>query len=256
MAESISIDLNADLGEYSDMAGAARDAAILDFVTSANIACGVHAGGLDVMKRTVDLAARRDVTIGAHPSFPDREGFGRREMSIPAAELEEQVASQIEALSGVCIAAGVRLRYVKPHGALYNIGARDEAVARIIAEAVRSTDPSLVLLGSYGSFLISEGERAGLMVATEGFPDRGYMANGTLVPRDRPDAVLHDTRIVARRAIRMARDGYVESADGARIEVRPESLCIHGDNPEAIELVKAVRAALESARLIVAPFAR
>lgn len=256
MAQRISIDLNADLGEYSDVAGAARDAAILDVVTSANIACGVHAGDRDVMQRTVEAAASRDVTIGAHPSFPDREGFGRREMNIPAAELEDHVASQIDALSEVCVAAGVRLRYVKPHGALYNIGARDESVAGIIAEAVRRTDPSLVLLGLYESFLISEGERAGLTVATEGFPDRGYLSVGSLVPRDRPDAVLRDPKLVARRAIRMARDGYVESVDGARVEVRPDSLCIHGDNPEALELVKATKAALESAGLILASFAK
>jgi UPF0271 protein len=256
MNQRISIDLNADLGEYSGISGAARDAAILDVVTSANIACGVHAGDRDVMQRTVDAAVSRDVTIGAHPSFPDREGFGRREMSIPAAELEDHVASQIDALSEVCVAAGVRLRYVKPHGALYNIGARDESVARIIAEAVRKTDSSLVLLGLYESPLISEGERAGLMVATEGFPDRGYLSVGSLVPRDRADAVLHDPKLVARRAVRMARDGYVESVDGARIEVRPDSLCIHGDNPRALELVKAARSALEAAKFIVAPFAK
>jgi len=256
MIQRVSIDLNADLGEYSEMSGAAHDAAILDVVTSANIACGVHAGDLDVMKRTVELAARRDVAIGAHPSFPDREGFGRREMNIPALELTDQIISQIEALGECCVAAGVRLRYVKPHGALYNIGARDEAVAAIIAEAVRRTDSSLVLLGLYDSFLVSEGERAGLTVAAEGFPDRGYLADGRLVPRDRDDAVLHDPEFVAERAVSMARDGYVESADGTRIDVRPDSLCIHGDNPEAVDLVKATRAALQAARVIVAPFVK
>ena len=256
MRNYMSIDLNADLGEYTGMAGAAHDAAILDVVTSANIACGVHAGDLDVMKRTVDLAARRDVAIGAHPSFPDREGFGRREMSIPASELEDVIASQIEALSECCVAAGVRLRYVKPHGALYNIGARDEAVASVIARAIRRIDSSLVLLGLYDSFLINEGEVAGLTVAAEGFPDRGYLADGTLVPRDRADAVLHDPELVARRAVSMAREGYVESAEGARIVVLPDSLCIHGDNPQALEVVKAVRDALEAAGLIVAPFVK
>ncbi len=256
MAQRTSVDLNADLGEYTGLAGSARDAAIMGVVTSANIACGVHAGNLDVMKRTVDLAARRDVAIGAHPSFPDREGFGRREMNISAPELTDQIASQIEALAECCVAAGVRLRYVKPHGALYNVGARDEAVASVIAEAVRRTDTSLVLLGLYDSFLISEGERAGLTVATEGFPDRGYLADGRLVPRDRADAVLHDPEFVAERAVRMARDAYVESADGMRLEVQADSLCIHGDNPEALELVKATKAALEAAGLIVAPFAK
>jgi UPF0271 protein len=252
----MSIDLNADLGEYSDISKAAHDAAILDVVTSASIACGVHAGDLEVMKRTVDLAVRRDVTIGAHPSFPDREGFGRREMKIPAAELEDVIASQIEALSECCAAAGTRLRYVKPHGALYNIGAREEAVARVIADAIRRIDSSLVLLGLYDSFLITEGELAGLTVASEGFPDRGYLADGRLVPRDRADAVLHDPELVAERAVSMTRDGYVDSADGVRIEVVPDSLCIHGDNPEALDLVKAARAALEAAGLIIAPFVK
>jgi UPF0271 protein len=256
MRDNMSIDLNADLGEYTGLDGSARDAEIMDVITSANIACGVHAGDREVMQRTVDAAAKREVVIGAHPSFPDREGFGRRDMNIPAAELEDQIASQIDALAECCVAAGARLRYVKPHGALYNIGARDEAVASTIAEAVRRTDSSLVLLGSYDSFLISEGERAGLTVASEGFPDRGYLADGRLVPRDRADAVLHDPDLVADRAVRMARDGYVESADGTRIKVLPDSLCIHGDNPEALELVKAVRAALETAGLIVAPFVK
>ena len=256
MRNNLSIDLNADLGEYTGLEGAARDALIMDVVTSANIACGVHAGDLDVMKRSVDLAARRGVAIGAHPSFPDREGFGRREMNVLPAELEDVIVSQIEALSACCVAAGVRLRYVKPHGALYNLGARDEAVARTIADSVRRADSSLVLLGLYDSFLISEGERAGLTVASEGFPDRGYLDDGKLVPRVRADAVLHDPELVAARAVSMARDEYVNSVDGKRIKVVPDSLCIHGDNPEALELVKAARAALEGAGLIVAPFVK
>jgi len=256
MALRVSVDLNADLGEYTGLEGAARDALIMDVVTSANIACGVHAGDLDVMKRSVDLAARRGVAIGAHPSFPDREGFGRREMNVLPAELEDVIVSQIEALSACCVAAGVGLRYVKPHGALYNLGARDEAVARTIADSVRRADSSLVLLGLYDSFLISEGERAGLTVASEGFPDRGYLDDGKLVPRVRADAVLHDPELVANRAVAIARDGYVQSVDGKRIKVMADSLCIHGDNPEALELVKAARAALEAAGLIVAPFVK
>jgi len=256
MRNNLSIDLNADLGEYTGLDGAARDALIMDVVTSANIACGVHAGDLDVMKRSVDLAARRGVAIGAHPSFPDREGFGRREMNVLPAELEDVIVSQIEALSACCVAAGVRLRYVKPHGALYNLGARDEAVARTIADSVRRADSSLVLLGLYDSFLISEGERAGLTVASEGFPDRGYLDDGKLVPRVRADAVLHDPELVAARAVSMARDEYVNSVDGKRIKVVPDSLCIHGDNPEALELVKSARSALETAGLIVAPFVK
>ena len=256
MTARISIDLNADLGEYTGLAGASRDAAILDVVTSANIACGVHAGDREVMQRTVDAAVSRGVAIGAHPSFPDREGFGRREMKISPAELSDEIASQVEALGECCTNAGARLQYVKPHGALYNVATREEGVARVIAEAVRRVDASLVLLGLFGSPMIDEGERAALIVATEGFPDRGYFADGTLVPRSREDAVLHDAKVVATRAIRMARDGYVESADGTRVAVSPDSLCIHGDNPEALELVRATRGALEASGLIVASFVK
>lgn len=256
MGKRTSIDLNADLGEYVGFAGASRDAAILDVVTSANIACGVHAGDREVMRRTVDAAFTRGVSIGAHPSFPDREGFGRREMKMPETELSDEIVAQVEALRECCAAAGAKLRYVKPHGALYNVATRDEDVARVIAQAVKRVDASLTLLGLFNSPMIEEGERAGLTVASEGFPDRGYLADGRLVPRSRDDAVLHDAKTVAKRAIRMARDGYVESVEGTRVAVMPDSLCIHGDNPEAIELVRATREALEASGLTVAPFVK
>ncbi len=256
MIQRRTIDLNADLGEYTGLSGASRDTAILDVVTSANIACGVHAGDREVMQRTVDAAFSRGVAVGAHPSFPDREGFGRREMKMSAAALSDEIASQVEALGECCTKAGARLQYVKPHGALYNLATREEGVARVIAEAVRRVDASLVLLGLFGSPMIDEGERAALIVATEGFPDRGYLADGTLVPRSREDAVLHDAKTVATRAIRMARDGFVESVDGTRVVVSPDSLCIHGDNPEALELVRATRDALEASGLIIASFVK
>ncbi|MFN2603276.1 MAG: LamB/YcsF family protein [Gemmatimonadaceae bacterium] len=250
------IDLNADLGEYTGLTGASRDAAILDVVTSANIACGGHAGDREVMQRTVDAAFSRGVAIGAHPSYPDREGFGRREMEISTAALSDEIVSQVEAMRECCSSAGARLQYVKPHGALYNVATREESVARVIAEAVRRVDAALVLLGLFGSPMIVAGERAALIVATEGFPDRGYLSNGTLVPRSREDAVLHDAKTVSTRAIRMARDGYVESTDGTRVAVSPDSLCIHGDNPEALDLVRATREALEASGIIIASFAK
>jgi UPF0271 protein len=250
------IDLNADLGEYTGLTGASRDAAILDVVTSANIACGVHAGDREVMQRTVDAAFSRGVAIGAHPSFPDREGFGRREMKMPEAELSDEIVAQVEALRDCCVVAGAKLQYVKPHGALYNVATREESVARVIAQAVKRVDAMLVLLGLFDSPMIEEGERAGLIVASEGFPDRGYLADGRLVPRSRDDAVLHDASVVAQRAIRMARDGYVESVEGARVAVMPDSLCIHGDSPEALELVRATREALEASGIIVASFVK
>jgi UPF0271 protein len=241
-----SIDLNADIGEYTGSSGAALDDSILDLVSSASIACGSHAGDLEVMQRTVEAAAKRGVTIGAHPSYPDRENFGRREMAISAEELTQQLVSQIEALADCCEKAAAELRYVKPHGALYNVAARDAKLARVIAEAVRKVDPSLVLLGLAGSTMIYEGERAGLTVACEAFADRAYLANGTLLPRDRAGAVLHDDQLVANRALTIARDHYVRTVDGVRLEVKADSLCIHGDNPAVLALVKATRRVLEA----------
>ena len=251
-----SIDLNADLGEYAGTSGAALDDAILDVVTSANIACGAHAGDLAVMLRTVNAAASRGVAIGAHPGYPDREGFGRREMEMSRKELTKQMVSQVESLAVLCASAGTRLRYVKPHGALYNVAARDAAVARVVAEAIHSVDASLTLLGLAGSSLIHEGERAGLTVAREAFADRSYLSNGSLLSRDRPGAVLHDADVVAARALTLARDGYVNAVDGVRVNVTPDSLCVHGDNPEAVGLVKATRSALESAGFTIEPFAK
>ena len=250
-----SIDLNADIGEYTGTSRAALDDSILDVVSSASIACGGHAGDADVMQRTVSSAASRGVAIGAHPSYPDRENFGRREMEISEEELGGQLVSQIDALAECCARAGVKLRYVKPHGALYNVAARDSAVARVIAQAVRSVDPALVLLGLADSTMIYEAEQAGLSVACEAFADRAYLANGTLLSRDRVGAVLHDPGTVASRALVIARDHYVQTVDGARLEVKADSLCIHGDNPEALSLVRATREALEGEGFAIRPFA-
>jgi len=251
-----SIDLNADLGEYTGTDGAARDDAILDVVSSASIACGVHAGDADVMRRTVEAAAARGVSIGAHPSYPDREGFGRREIKMPPHELSAEVISQVEALAGCCAKAGARLRFVKPHGALYNVAVREAPVARIVAEAVRRVDRSLVLLGLAGSALVREGARAGLTVASEAFADRAYLPDGTLLSRDRAGAVLHDPAQVANRAVMIARENFVMSVDGVRVKVDADSLCVHGDNPEALALVTATRLALENAGVTIAPFAK
>jgi UPF0271 protein len=253
-----SIDLNADLGEYSSDASpesAALADAILDVVTSANIACGAHAGDLEVMRRTVEGAAERGVAIGAHPSYPDKEGFGRREMEVADAELATQIVSQIEALGKICEAAGAHLGYVKPHGALYNVAASEARVARVIAEAVRAVNPRLILLGLAGSCLIVEGKHAGLTVAREAFADRAYLPDGSLLPRDRAGAVLHDEKQVAERAVKIARDGFVDAVDGARVSVTADSLCIHGDNPKALALVIATRSALLAAGFTLAPFA-
>jgi len=251
-----SIDLNADLGEYTGTGGAARDDAILDVVSSASIACGVHAGDAGVMQRTVEAAAARGVSIGAHPSYPDREGFGRREIEMPPHALSAEIIAQVEALAGCCAKAGTRLRFVKPHGALYNVAAREPPIARIVAEAVRRVDRHLVLLGLAGSALVREGARSGLAVASEAFADRAYLPDGTLLSRDRAGAVLHDAGEVAGRAISMAREHFVTSVDGLRVKVDADSLCVHGDTPEALALVIATRKALESDGFTIAPFAR
>ena len=251
-----SIDLNADLGEYTGTDGAARDDAILNVVSSASIACGVHAGDADVMQRTVEAAAARGVAIGAHPSYPDRESFGRREVEMSPHELSAEIISQVETLAACCAKAGARLRFVKPHGALYNLAASDAPVARIVAEAVRRVDRGLVLLGLAGSALVREGTRAELAVASEAFADRAYLPDGTLLSRDRAGAVLHDPVQVASRAVVIARENFVTSVDGVRVNIDADSLCVHGDNPEALALVTATRLALENGGFTITPFAK
>ncbi len=248
------VDLNADMGE-----GFGRyqldDAALLDAVTSASIACGFHAGDPVVMRDTVEAAVRHGVTIGAHPSYPDLVGFGRRELAASETEIQALVIYQIGALQGVCAAAGTRVRYVKAHGALYNRAARDASAANAIARAVRAVDPTLALLGLAGSELIHAAERAGIRAVSEAFVDRAYRADGTLVPRSEPGAVLHEVAEVADRALRIVQTGTVQAIDGTVIDVRAESLCTHGDGPQAVAIVRAVRERLERAGIQVMPFA-
>ena len=248
------VDLNADLGEAF---GRWRldDVAMLDVVTSASIACGFHAGDPRVMREMVDAAAARGVAIGAHPSYPDLVGFGRRELAASPAEIEADVVYQIGALAGVCAAAGARLRYVKPHGALYNRAARDREAADAIARAVHGVDRSLTLLALAGSEMVGAAERTGIRVAREAFVDRAYRADGTLVPRGQPGAVLTDIPTVAARALRMVCDHEVEAIDGSILTLAPDSLCAHGDGAEALALVSAVRARLQGAGIDIAPFA-
>ncbi|MDB4948912.1 MAG: hypothetical protein JWM27_1561 [Gemmatimonadetes bacterium] len=250
-----SIDLNADLGEGFGAYRAGDDAGLLRVVTSANVACGFHAGDPLVMRRTVADAAAHGVAVGAHPGYPDLLGFGRRDLAASADEVTAYVVYQIGALSAFCAAAGTRLRYVKAHGALYNRAARDASVADAVAQGVHLADPSLVLLGLAGSELVRAGRAAGLRVAAEAFVDRAYLPSGDLVPRSEPGATLHDAAQVAARAVRMAREGTVEAIDGTVLHVSPDSLCAHGDNPDALAIVRAVREALEAAGIAVAPFA-
>lgn len=234
------IDLNADVGEAFGPWTLAPDDALLAQVSSANVACGFHAGDPATMRRTVVLAARHGVAIGAHPGLPDLAGFGRRAMAITPEEAYDIVVYQVGALIGVARAQGATVSHVKPHGALYNMAAGDAALADAIARAVRDLDPSLVLFGLAGSASIAAGERHGLRTLAEGFPERGYAADGTLLPRSHPDAIVHDPAVVADRAVSMAREG------------RFATLCIHGDHPSAVAVASAVRGALERAFIRVA----
>ena len=249
--KTVSIDLNADVGEV-----VGDDEGVLPSVSSANIACGFHAGNPVVMRTTVQLARRHGVAVGAHPGFQDLEGFGRREMRVSTAELENLIAYQIGALAGVAAVEGVRLSHVKPHGALYNMAARDAGLADAIARAVRAVDASLVLFGLSGSELVAAGERAGLRVASEAFADRGYWPNGNLAPRGTPGAVMTGVEDVVRRAVGMARGQAVTSVDGSNVSVRADTICIHGDTPGAAALARAVRSALIAAGIDVVSPAR
>jgi UPF0271 protein len=228
------IDLNADVGEECG-----QDAALMRCITSANVACGFHAGGAATMQKTVLLAREHGVGVGAHPSFSDREHFGRREMQLPPEEIRDLVIRQIEALAGVASREGIRLKHVKPHGALYNIAARDRRVADAIAQAIFSSDPSLVLFGLPNSELVAAGRAAGLQTAGEGFADRAYRADGTLVPRTEPGAVVHDPEEVLARVVGLAS--------------RPDiaTICVHGDTPGAAELASKIRTTLEASQFEV-----
>ena len=218
---------------------------VLPFVTSANIACGMHAGDAGTMRRTVASSLRHGVALGAHPGFADRAGFGRREMELPADEIRELVIDQIGALAAVARTQGARLAHVKPHGALYNMAATRRAVADAIAGAVRSVDASLVLFGLAGSELVSAGRAVGLVVAEEVFADRRYAADATLVPRSEAGSLITDAPGVIEQALRMVREGRVRSLSGPDVRVRADTICLHGDTPGAAALARALRAALE-----------
>ena len=243
------IDLNCDLGE-----GTGADADLMPLITSANIACGGHIGDAATMKTAVELAHSHGVTIGAHPSLADRAGFGRRELAVDVASVRALVGDQIRALQSVARACGARVTHVKPHGALYNMAARDATLARAIAEAARECDSALVLVGLADSHLIAEGRACGLRVAAEAFADRRYQPDGSLVPRSLPGAVLDHEADVEAQALGLARDGLVLCADGTSLAIRADTLCVHGDGPRAVQSLRAIRAALAKAGIAVRPF--
>jgi UPF0271 protein len=247
------IDLNADLGESFGSFTVGRDADLIPLLTSANVACGFHAGDPRVMDRTVAACRAAGVAVGAHPSFPDLVGFGRRVLRVSEREAETDVLYQVAALDGFCRRHGVRLQHVKPHGALYNAANRDASLAAGIAAGIAGYDPGLVLVCQPGTELARAGAAAGLTVAYEGFVDREYEADGSLVSRDVEGSVYHDQGRATEQALRMVSEGTVVARDGTVVDVRVDTLCAHGDNPEAVAFLGALRSALARAGVEVRP---
>ncbi|MFC4103093.1 LamB/YcsF family protein [Paenibacillus xanthanilyticus] len=246
------VDVNCDLGESFGAYRIGMDAEIMPYITSANIACGYHAGDPAVMRATVRLAMRHGVGIGAHPGLQDLAGFGRRAMRIDAKEAYELTLYQLGALWAFVKSEGGAMRHVKPHGALYNMAAADEAIAEGIAEAIYRIDPELMLFGLAGSELIRAAERLGLRAANEVFADRRYEADGSLTPRHLAGAVIHDAEEACAQAVRMAGGGGVVTRQGTLLPVYADTICIHGDSPGALEYATALRSALESAGIGIA----
>jgi UPF0271 protein len=249
------IDLNADIGESFGAYEIGADEAVLKSITSANVACGYHAGDPSVMRRTVRMAREAGVSVGAHPGFPDLAGFGRREMHLTGREVEDMVIYQVGALAGIAAAEGVRLSHVKALGALYNMAVRDRSLSDALARGVRAVDRTLVLFGLPDSELTRAGEAAGLTVAAEGFADRAYEPDGTLTPRSQAGAVIHAPDIVVERAIRIATTGRVTARDGSEIALCVDTLCTHGDTRGAHELTRRLREGLEQSGVTVRAFA-
>jgi 5-oxoprolinase (ATP-hydrolysing) subunit A len=234
------VDLNADLGE-----GAGTDDELLSLVTSANIACGFHAGDAGTMRRAIEAARERNVAVGAHPSLFDRQNFGRKELPVSPEEVFDAVTYQLGVFQAIAEAAGMRPNHVKPHGALYNMAARDERLANAIASAIARADGKLIVFAPNGSALAHAAETHALQFAREVFADRNYLSDGSLVPRSRPDALLHNPTEAANRVLRMIRQHKVRSVQGIDVGVRAETICVHGDTPRAVEFARRLRARLE-----------
>jgi UPF0271 protein len=245
------VDLNCDMGESFGAYALGNDQEILQYVTSANIACGFHAGDASVMRSTVNLAVEKGVAIGAHPGYRDLEGFGRRFMDLTPEQAYDLIVYQVGALYGFLRAAGTSMQHVKPHGALYNAAAADPVLAEAIAQAIKEVDPELILFGLSGSALIRAGESAGLKVASEAFADRSYQSDGTLTSRSRGDALIeHPDRAIS-QAIRLVEGGVVRSQQGSDVAVRADTICIHGDGPQAEPFARLIRKRLEESGIQV-----
>lgn len=250
---AVSIDINSDIGESFGAYKIGADESILNLVTSANIACGYHAGDPSTMRTTVATAKKRGVRIGAHTGFPDIMGFGRRNMSVSAEEMHDYTLYQLGALYGFARAQGMELSHVKPHGAMYNMAAKDISLALAICRAVKEFDSGLIILGLAGSRFYDAAEECGLTFASEVFADRAYMEDGSLVPRSRADSMILDEDEAVRRVIKMVTEGRVTAVTGKEIPVRADSVCVHGDGAKAVMFAEKIRAELEAAGICVAP---
>ena len=250
------VDLNSELGESFGAYTIGLDEQVIAHISSANIACGYHAGDPLVLDKTVAAAKAAGIAIGAHPGYPDLIGFGRRNMTCSPAEVKAYVKYQLGALMAFAAAHGMKMQHCKPHGALYNMAGKDAALARAIAEAIAEVDSSIILLALAGSQMIKAGEEAGLRVASEVFADRAYQADGSLVPRKQPGAVIHDTDEAIARTIRMVKEGKVTAITGEDVPLKADSICVHGDNPSAVEFVRNIRARLEAEGVTIAPLSK
>jgi UPF0271 protein len=247
------IDLNCDMGESFGAWRMGSDVELMDYVSSVNIACGFHAGDASVIRKTVEAAIGKNISIGAHPSFPDLQGFGRREMKMAAREIFDIVLYQVAALKGICEALGAKLHHVKPHGALYNQAAKDASMARAIAEAVRAIDENLIFYGLSGSFLISEAKKIGLKTASEVFADRTYQTDGNLTPRSEPHALIHETEKSIAQVLQMIQAQTVTATSGEIAAIKAETICIHGDGANALEFAKTINAKLSENGISIKP---
>jgi UPF0271 protein len=245
------IDLNADLGESSGESPTNDDVAMMGVISSVSIAAGAHAGNPSLLRQTIRLALEHGVAVGAHPGFADREGFGRRELRVTPSEVEDLVLGQIAAVAGVAADEGVRLQHVKAHGALYNMAARDAALAHAIAGAVSAFDPSLIVFGPPGSELLAAARAVGLGIAAEVFADRAYRPDRSLAPRSDPGSVLSDPAIVVERALRLVKERTVTATDGSVLVIDADTICLHGDTPGAAMLAADLRRALEAGGVLV-----
>lgn len=243
------IDLNCDMGESFGAWRMGNDAELMNFVSSINVACGFHAGDATTIRQTIQTALNKGVAIGAHPSFPDLQGFGRRTMSLSAQEVFDIVLYQVSALKGICEAFGAKLHHVKPHGALYNLAAKEEKTAQAIAEAVKKIDANLIFYGLSGSHLISEAEKIGLQTASEVFADRTYQKDGNLTPRSEPNALIKTNEEAINQVLQMIHNQTVRAINGENVEIIAETICLHGDGANALEFAKFISQRLSEEKI-------